>query len=803
MKKNIILCIWCLFMVSCSDSPLKKKYVLWFSEPGTKWEEAIPIGNGRLGAMVQGGTKQDIWSLNEETLWSGYPQDKQNYDAIKYLPEIRSLLNKRKTKEAEKLIDAHMLGPWNECYQPVGDLILDFDHPQKISGYRRELNMDNGLVEITYQAGDVTYTREIFSSYPDNTLVARIKASRKGALNFSVSLNSQLPCKVSASGNDLTLEGRAPSHAYPHYLNSSLKNEFELGKGMRFQVLSRILPSGGQITYGKGSMTVKGADEVVIMLAIQTSYNGFDKDPYTEGKDYKVHCSDDIDKAVKKGFDQLKNAHVKDYVNLFGRMDIDLGTDSATIQPMQERIKNYQAGKDPNLAALYFQFGRYLLISSSRPGTKAATLQGIWNKDVRPAWSSNYTLNCNVELNYWPVNLTNLAECHLPLIDLVKDLSVDGARTAKNIYGARGWMAHHNADLWRTTSPVGGTGLWSIYQVGGAWLTQHLWEQYLFTLDKAYLADVWPTMKGAALYFVDALQKDPKTGWLVTNPSESFENQYVRPDGVVGWACVGSTQDMQIIRSLFNYCIEASKILGIDKEFADQLSTMLPQLPPMLIDPVTGQIQEWLDPWQAVNPLNGQVAQGWGLAPGHLISLRKTPELAEAFRKTIEFRKPGESSNSGSWTGAFSANFQARLEDGANLQKVIDRHFKLALFPNFASKFFEKYWEIDGNLGITAAIGEMMLQSHNCEVHLLPALSPAYPTGSVRGLCARGNFEVNIVWENGVLINAEILSKSGGHCTVRYKEKTIEILTERGKTYHFITKSNLLNADKRIILMNG
>jgi alpha-L-fucosidase 2 len=554
---------------------------------------------------------------------------------------------------------------------------------------------------------------------------------------------------------------------------------------MRFQAQVHLDPTGGKISSENGKIIVKDADEVVIILAIQTSYNGFDKNPYTDGKDYKNLCSGDVAKAVKKGFNQLKKSHIDDYTKLFSRVDIELGTDSSELKPLQSRISNYQAGKDPNLAALYFQFGRYLLISSSRPGTKAATLQGIWNKDINPAWSSNYTLNCNVQINYWPVNLANLAECHLPLIDLAKDLSVDGARTAKNIYGSRGWMAHHNADLWRTTSPVGGTGMWAIYQVGGAWLTHHLWEQYLFTQDKSYLADVWPTMKGAAQFFVDALQKDLKTGWLVTNPSESFENQYVREDGVVGWACVGAAQDMQIIRSLFSYCIEASQILGTDQNFAIQLKELLPQLPQSQIYPVTGQLQEWLDPWQQSNPNSGQVAQGWGLAPGHLISVRKTPKLAEAMRKTIEFRKPGEAYNSGSWTGAFPANYQARLENGVELQKVIDRHFKLALFPNFTSKFFEKYWEIDGNLGITAAIGEMLLQSHDGEINLLPALSPTYPTGSVKGLCARGNFEVNLEWESGVLKKANIVSKSGGLCTVRYKDKTIQLYTEKGKTYHF------------------
>ena len=785
MKSNLVLSFLCALMIIGAESSQAQKYVLWFSEPGTKWKEAIPVGNGRLGAMVRGGIYRDTVSLNEETLWAGEPKDKQNYEAHKYLPEIRSLLNDRKTTEAEKLISEHLQSPWCQCYQPAGDLILDFNHPQQVSGYRRELNMDSGLVKIIYQTGNVTFTREIFASYPDNVLVTHIYASRKGALNFSVSLNSQLPYQVSASGNLLKLEGRAPSNA-PHLLFTKAKmtSEFEEGKGMRFQTEARILPSGGEITSGNGLITVKGADEVVILLAIQTSYNGFSKNPYAEGKDYKALCSNNIDKAVKKGFDQLKKGHIKDYTKLFGRMDIDLGTDKSVLLPMQERIKNYQAGKDPNLAALYFQFGRYLLISSSRPGTKAATLQGIWNKDLRPAWSSNYTMDCNVEINYWPVNLANLAECHLPLVDLIKDLSVDGAKTAKNIYGARGWVAGVNADIWRNTSPEGGSGFWNIYQVAGAWLAHHLWEQYLFTLDENYLADVWPTMKGAALFFVDALQKDPKTEWLVTNPSMSFENNYIRPDSVVGWACLGASQDMQIIRSLFNYCIEASVILGKDKEFSDQLSALLPQLPPMLIDPVTGELQEWIDPWQPANPLGGQLAQGWGLAPGHLISMRKTPELAEALRKTIAVRKPGEAYNAGSWTGAFPANFFARLENGSELQKVLDRHFKLALFPNFTSKFFDKYWEIDGNLGITAAIGEMLMQSHNGEIQLLPALAPAFLTGSVRGLCARGNFEVNIVWEKGVLRSADIMSKSGGRCRIRYQEETIDLVTRKGKTVH-------------------
>ncbi|MCX6226860.1 MAG: glycoside hydrolase family 95 protein, partial [Bacteroidia bacterium] len=445
------------------------------------------------------------------------------------------------------------------------------------------------------------------------------------------------------------------------------------------------------------------------------------------------------------------------------------------------RIKNYQPGSDPGLTALYYQFGRYLIISCSRPGSQPANLQGIWSDNLQPAWSANWTLNCNAEINYWPVEQGNLSECHLPLIEMTKELSVDGARTAKIMYNAGGWVAHHNADIWRQTSPVGGTGLWAIYQVGGAWLCHHVWEHYEFTLDEDYLREVYPLLKGAAQFYLDNLQQDAD-GYWVTSPAESFENQFRKPDGTVGWACMGPTQDMQIIRDLFTNCMQAASILKTDQEFINQVKLKLDKLLPMRISPTNGQLQEWKDDWDAADPRGGQVAHGWGLAVGNQISPRETPELAAAFRKTLEYRKPWESYNAGSWVGSFPARFWVRLYDGPMAQTVMDRHLKLAVFPNLTSKFVDTFWEIDGNLGIAASIGEMLLQSHTGEIVLLPALSPKYPDGEVRGLCARGGFVADLKWMKGKPVNVAITAKKNGSCKVRYLEKTKVFQMKAGET---------------------
>ena len=446
---------------------------------------------------------------------------------------------------------------------------------------------------------------------------------------------------------------------------------------------------------------------------------------------------------------------------------------------MNERIARYTPGSDPALTALYFQFGRYLLISSSRPGSQPANLQGIWNDRLQPGWSANWTINCNAQINYWPVETANLSECHLPLMDLIRETTVDGARTAWNLYGARGWMAHHNIDLWRTTWPVGGSGLWAIYQVGGAWLCQHIWEHYQFTQDKEFLRSYYPVLKGAVRFYLDNLQRDP-AGYWVTSPAASFENSYVKPDGETGWICRGPSQDMQIIRSLFRNTMQAVDLLGEDLPFKEEIGKVYAELAPIKISPRTGRLQEWNDDWEAAAPRNGQVAHGWGVAPGNLITLRTTPRLAEAFRKTLEHRRPGYSYNSGSWTGAFPANFWARLEEGDSVQRVIDRHFTNALFPNLTCNF-TGFWEIDGNLGITAAIAEMLLQSHDGEINLLPALPSCYPQGAVSGLRARGGYAVDLCWKDGKLEKAAIRADRDGTVRVRYKEKVRTVPVKQGE----------------------
>ena len=409
-----------------------------------------------------------------------------------------------------------------------------------------------------------------------------------------------------------------------------------------------------------------------------------------------------------------------------------------------------------------------------------ANLQGIWSRLMQPAWSANWTLNCNVQINYWPVEAANLSECHMPLIQLTKDLSIDGAKTAKNLYGVNGWMAHHNADIWRTTSPVGGSGLWAIYQVGSGWLCHHLWEHYLFTQDKTYLKEVFPYMKDAAIFYMESMQ-ETNEGYLVTSPAVSFENTFVEPDGTVGWACEGPTQDMQIIRDLFENCIEASQILGIEDNFVSLVKEKLGKLAPMKINEATGRLREWYKNWEPSVPTNGQVAHGWGLAVDNQFSPHSSPELINAFKESLKYRKPEESYNSGSWTGSFPAMFYARLGDGDMSQKVVDRHFRMALFPNFTSHFAQKYWMIDGNLGITATIGEQLLQSHDNTIHLLPALPSVMKDGEVSGLVARGGFEVDISWKEGALESAVIYSRKGSPLTIMYKGKTLRRELGKGK----------------------
>ena len=755
--------------------------ILYMDQPAASLYEATPIGNGRLGGMVYGGVTKDTIRTNDDTFWSGEPRDLQRPGAYKCLPEIRKLLLEEKNLEAQELIDKHMLGPWNQNYMPLADILLEWPGDGNLSGYRRELDLNRGVVTITYTQNGVNYKRELFASYPDQALVMNISADKENAVEFIAGLGSQINNQTKVEGDQIVINGQAPWHTDPNYTGVH-PPVYKEGKGMRFECRLLVKQEGGTISAQDDKLHVKDAASATITFVAATSFNGFDKDPAVNGRDEKAICKKYLSSLETKKYPDLYKAHLADYSSLFGRVSIDLGESPESNLPINQRIKNYKPSMDPALTALYFQFGRYLLISASRPGSQPANLQGIWNQDMQPAWSANWTINCNAEINYWPAEITNLSECHFPMFDMIRETSVDGARTAKNLYNSRGWIAHHNLDIWRTTWMVGGTGLYSLFQVGGAWLCQHIWEHYLFTLDKDFLHNHYDLLKSASIFYLDNLQTD-RDGYLVMSPSESFENGYIKPNGEKGWACIGSAQDMQIIRALFENTMNAAEILN-DGAFKEEVAKAYAKLPPMKISPRTGQLQEWNDDWEPSNPASGQVGHGWAFAVGSQITLRGTPELAQAFRKTIEYRRPGYSYNSGSWTGSFPAVYWARFEEPDSVQRVIDRHFDLALSPNLTCEFM-KSWQIDGNLGITTAITEMLLQSHAGEISLLPALPAKYPTGSVTGLRARGGYKVDIFWKDGVLTKAVIKAdrtKKDKIIPVRYAGLVKSVKLAKGQT---------------------
>ena len=761
MKINVLKIILSTYLFAYHAIAFaQQKNILWYDKPAANWNEALPIGNGFIGAMVFGSPQQERLQLNESTIWGGGPNNTVNAAARKHIDSVRILLSQKKYEAAQLMANKYITPKGNSGmpYQLAGNLYINFPGHDQITNYYRDLDIDNATASVTYTNNGVHYKREYFTSFTNNILMVRLSADKPGMITCQVNIQSPLKQTIRTQNGDMIMSGLGSDH------------ENQKGK-VKFNVVARVKTTGGSELADSTSININKADTAIIYVSIASNfvnYHNLSADPYARADSI-------LNRAFPKSFSALLDSHTLFYKRYFNRVKLDLGVTDAAKKTTDIRIKNFAKGNDPQLAELYFQFGRYLLICSSQPGSQPANLQGIWNGDLKGAWDSKYTININTEMNYWPSETTQLSELSTPLFNLISDVSATGKETAHDMYGARGWAMHHNTDIWRITGIVDGP-FWGLWPTGNAWLCQHVWEHYLFTGDKHFLKKYYPVMKGAAVYFMDVLQPEASHNWLVVSPSVSPEHEYMTKAGTQISVTAGATMDNQLVYGLFTNLINAANDLKIDKPFADSLKNYRDRLPPMQIGKF-GQLQEWLDDWDSPTDNHRHVSHLYGMFPGNQISPFRSPELFAAAKSSLIYR--GDVSTG--WSMAWKINLWARLLDGNHAYKLISDQISPVAsgdskgmmggggtYPNL----FDAHppFQIDGNFGCTSGITEMLMQSYDGDIYVLPALPDAWQKGSVTGLMARGGFKVDIAWEKHHITRLVIHSTLGGNCRIRLNQ---------------------------------
>ncbi len=774
---NHLIVLFCsiFFFGSCAQQPkfVKGKsngdMILWYDKPAVQWLDAMPIGNGMVAGMVFGKPSEERIALNESSFWSGRPHDYNDTNAWQYFEPIKKLVFDGKYQEAEKIIDEKFYGVpvAQQAYQPLGDLKLWFPYVDstKVTNYRRDLDMETGITSVTYKSGDTTYNREVFVSYPDKVMVVRITSDKQNAITMQAGLESYFKDTVTTRSNSMVLDGTWKGPLPEFWLIGKCE-----GEGLSFRIMYSAHIDGGTTQGIDNKLDIKKANSVTLILTAATSYEKYDD----ISGDPAEKCDAIITEAISKDYSTLRQRHIADFQELMGRVHLTVGDTAKDSLPINQRLQTMKNGdEDANLEALCFQFGRYILASSSRKGGQPANLQAIWNEDILPNWGSKYTININTEMNYWPAEVCNLSECHQPLFDMIQDISETGAKTAKIYYGCNGWVAHHNIDLWRGTAPVDGArfGMWP---VGGAWLCQHLWEHYAYTQDFLFLKKYYPVMKGSAEFLLDLMVEHPTLGYLVTPFSMSPEHGFIYDNGKLGFVSPSPTMDVAIIRELFPHCIEASKILKTDADFRAKLEEALTKLPPYKVSKKTGYVQEWIEDWVGGNQ-GHNFSANFPFFPGNsiLFNRESDKELVAATNKWMENRKGRRG-----FPLAWDMCMWARLERGDKVASCITTYVSNSISNNLHNSGSN---QSDGTFGYTAGVAEALIQSHAGEISLLPALPSTWKNGSITGLRARGGYEVDMTWNDGKLLSAKITNNKGGTCSIRHGNDIRQVTVNPGK----------------------